>query len=129
MPKRQLAERWQGDRRPAQLRRLTRHSPVHVEKAASEPESRLFSVRSNRLPKKKAAPKGRLILLLRMLLALTGFEAALRLVDDVDAALTAHDTAIAVTLLERAERVLDFHRISPCRGARAPVSSWPQKDR
>jgi len=37
------------------------------------------------------------------LLALTGFEAALRLVNDVYAALTAHDTAVAVTLLQRAE--------------------------
>ena len=37
------------------------------------------------------------------LLTLTGFEAALRLVNDVYAALTAHDTAVAVTLLQRAE--------------------------
>ncbi len=36
-------------------------------------------------------------------LALTCFETRLRLVDDVNAALTAHNTAIAVTLLERAE--------------------------
>jgi hypothetical protein len=35
--------------------------------------------------------------------ALTGFEPALRLVDHIDTALTAHDAAIAVTLLERAE--------------------------
>ncbi len=35
--------------------------------------------------------------------ALTGFEPALRLVDHIDAALTAHDAAIAVALLERAE--------------------------
>jgi hypothetical protein len=38
-----------------------------------------------------------------LFLTLTGFEAALRLVDDVDAAFTAHDTTVAVTLLERAE--------------------------
>ena len=37
------------------------------------------------------------------LLTLTGFETALRLVNDVYAALTAHDTAVAVTLLQRAE--------------------------
>ena len=36
-------------------------------------------------------------------LALTGLKAALRLVDYIDAALTAHDAAIAMTLLERAE--------------------------
>lgn len=42
-------------------------------------------------------------------LALTGFEPALRLVDYIDAALTAHDPAIAVTLLERAEGVTNFH--------------------
>jgi len=36
-------------------------------------------------------------------LALAGFEPALGLVDNVDPALTAHDAAIAVALLERAE--------------------------
>ena len=36
-------------------------------------------------------------------LALTGFETALRLVDDVNAAFTAHDTTVAVTLLQQAE--------------------------
>jgi len=41
--------------------------------------------------------------------ALTCFEAALGLVDHVDAALAAHDAAIAMALLERAERVLDLH--------------------
>ena len=62
-----------------------------------------------------------------MRLALTGFKAALRLVDDVDAALTAHDTAIAVTLLERAERVLDFHRDLSHFAARVRlVSSCPK---
>ena len=39
----------------------------------------------------------------KKLLTLTGFETALRLVNDVYAALTAHDTAVAVTLLQRAE--------------------------
>ena len=42
-------------------------------------------------------------------LALTGFEPALRLVDNIDAALAAHDAAVAVTLLERAERIFDLH--------------------
>ena len=54
-------------------------------------------------------------------LALTGFKPALRLVDYIDAALTAHNPAIAVTLLERAEGVTNFHgSILLCRGADAP---------
>ena len=55
--------------------------------------------------------------------ALTGFEPALRLVDHIDAALTAHDAAIAMALLERAEGVTDFHVACPsCRGAR--IAPW-----
>ena len=42
-------------------------------------------------------------------LALTGLKPALRLVDHIDAALTAHDAAIAMTLLERAEGVTYLH--------------------
>ena len=45
--------------------------------------------------------------------ALAGLELALRLVDHLDAALAAHDPAIAVALLQRAERVTDLHRPSP----------------
>ncbi len=41
--------------------------------------------------------------------ALTGLEAALGLVDDVYAALAAHDTAVPVPILQRAERVADLH--------------------
>ena len=41
--------------------------------------------------------------------ALTSFVTLLGLVDNIDPALAAHDLAIAVTLLERAERVCDFH--------------------
>jgi hypothetical protein len=52
---------------------------------------------------KKAAPKDGLFRKLLSFLSLTGFEARLRLVDHVDAALTAYDAAIAVTLLKRAE--------------------------
>jgi hypothetical protein len=44
-------------------------------------------------------------------LALTGFEPALRLVNNIDAALTAHDAAIAVALLERAEGVTYLHGV------------------
>ena len=57
--------------------------------------------------------------------ALTRLEAALRLVDHVDAALAAHDAAIAMALLERAERVSDLHRSSPDRGARCALGCAP----
>jgi len=40
---------------------------------------------------------------------LAGFKPALSLVDNVDPTLTAHDAAIAVALLERAEGVANFH--------------------
>ena len=55
------------------------------------------------------------------LLTLTGFITLLRLVDHIDAALAAHDLAVAVTQLQRAERVFDLHGSSPYRGARAPI--------
>ena len=62
-------------------------------------------------------------LLLSQVLALTGLEPALRLVDHIDAALTAHDAAIAMALLERAEGVTDLHGACPsCRGAR--IAPW-----
>src|SRR3954468_9555986 len=41
--------------------------------------------------------------------ALLGFEARVRLVDDVDHALAAHELAVAVTRLERLERASDLH--------------------
>lgn len=66
----------------------------------------------------KAAPKdGPSILSHARRSALTGFVALLRLVDHIDAALAAHDLAIAMTRLERAERVRNLHRSSPIRGA------------
>ena len=46
-------------------------------------------------------------------LALAGFETAVCLIDDIDAALATHDPAITVPVLERAERVLDLHGVSP----------------
>ena len=66
---------------------------------------------------------------------LTGFEPALRLVDHVDAAFSAHNTAVAVPVLERAERIANLHGRSPHVVARAsaglravranePVNSW-----
>jgi hypothetical protein len=54
-------------------------------------------------------------------LALTSLEFLLSLVDHIDPALAAHDLAIAVTLLERPERISDLHQPSPVRGARAPI--------
>ena len=42
-------------------------------------------------------------------LALAGFETAICLIDDIDAALATHDPAITVPVLERAERVSDLH--------------------
>src|SRR5690606_2355405 len=47
-------------------------------------------------------------------LALTSLVARVGLVDDVNAALAANQTIVAVTALERLERVLDLHRSSPC---------------
>ena len=44
-----------------------------------------------------------------MLLALTGFEPALRFVDHVNAAFATHNAAVTVPVLERAERIANFH--------------------
>jgi hypothetical protein len=45
--------------------------------------------------------------------ALTGLEARVLLVDDVDAALAANKAVLAVTSLERLERILDLHFSDP----------------
>jgi hypothetical protein len=45
--------------------------------------------------------------------ALTGFKAALRLVDDVDAAFAADDAVIPVAGAQRAQGIADFHRRNP----------------
>ena len=59
-------------------------------------------------------------------LALASFELALRLVDHVDAAFATHNPAITVPVLERAERVLDLHGLSPICGAfiKDVASAW-----
>jgi hypothetical protein len=44
---------------------------------------------------------------------LAGLEAAMRLVDDVDAALAAHDAVVAVAAAQRFQRITDFHGIIP----------------
>lgn len=71
--------------------------------------------------KKKAAPDGQrpFHVLLSQFLALTSLELALRLVDHIDAALAAHDAAIAVALLERTEGVANLHGALPCLSRRA----------
>ena len=43
-------------------------------------------------------------------LALAGFEAPIRLVDDVGAAAAANDTAIAMPALQRLQGITNFHR-------------------
>ena len=61
---------------------------------------------------------------------LTSLEATLRLVDHIDAAFTAHDLAIAVTLLERAERVTDLHMVFSYIAARVRLEILvPPKER
>jgi hypothetical protein len=48
-----------------------------------------------------------------LILALAGFEAALRLVDDVDAAFAADDAVIPMAGAQRAQGIADFHRRNP----------------
>jgi N-formylglutamate amidohydrolase len=50
---------------------------------------------------------------------LAGFEPALRFVDHVNAAFATHNTAVAVPILERAERIANLHGRSPHVVARA----------
>jgi hypothetical protein len=52
---------------------------------------------------------------------LAGFEPALRLIDHVNAALATHNAAITVPVLERAERIANFH--VPTFPSLAPPSS------
>ena len=60
--------------------------------------------------------------------ALTGFEPALGFVDHIDAALAAHDAAIAVPVLQRAKRVTNLHGpllYVAARGQRLGLSGAP----
>jgi hypothetical protein len=66
---------------------------------------------------RKTAPKGGFSNQINKVSALASFELTLRLVNHVDAALAAHDATIAVALLDRAERVADFHGHLLLRGA------------
>src|SRR4051794_3985548 len=66
--------------------------------------------------------------------ALTGLEAALHLVDHIDAALAAHQAVVAVTPAQRFQRVTDLHGTSlkrnerPCAAGRktanGALSRW-----
>jgi hypothetical protein len=46
---------------------------------------------------------------LSVALALPGFEAALRLIDDVNAAFAAYDPVVAVTAAKRFQGITNFH--------------------
>jgi hypothetical protein len=62
-------------------------------------------------------------------LTLTCFKPALRLVDHINAALTAHNAAIAMTILQRAEGVTYLHGrilfLFAARGLRLGLQLWP----
>ena len=69
-------------------------------------------------PQRRAAFSG----LVQRDLALAGFEPTLRFVDHVNAAFATHNTAVAMPILERAERIANLHGRSPHVVARA--SAW-----
>ena len=50
---------------------------------------------------------------MQQFLTLTGFEPALRLVDDVNAAFATHNAAVTMPVFERAERIANLHGRSP----------------
>ena len=66
-----------------------------------------------RAQKQKTALEGAVSFGLRSGSALASFEPTLRFVDHINAAFATHNTAITVPVLERAERVLDLHGLSP----------------
>jgi hypothetical protein len=57
--------------------------------------------------------------------ALTGFEAAVGLVDDINAALAAHDAVVAMTTAQRFQGVANFHNRSPDCGSTQKSSKYP----
>ena len=72
------------------------------------------------LKRKKTAPiPERFLFFMSRGSALAGFEPTLRFVDHVNAAFSAHNTAVAVPVLERAERIANLHGRSPHVVARA----------
>lgn len=70
-------------------------------------------VRSNRGQTQKTALEGAVFFEYAYSSALASFEPTLRFVDHINAAFATHNTAITVPVLERAERVLDLHGLSP----------------
>ena len=60
--------------------------------------------------------------------ALTSFEPALRFVDHVNAAFATHNAAITVPVLERAERVANFHVLLHLSVWREPAPGCGQPD-
>ena len=64
----------------------------------------------------------------RRKLALTSLKARVGFVDNINPALTAHQTVRAVTAFKRLKRIFDFHQIDPCmRPNNACFSVWPSK--
>tara|TARA_R110002012_G_scaffold297839_2_gene495937 strand:- start:2 stop:295 length:294 start_codon:yes stop_codon:yes gene_type:complete len=84
----------------------------------------LCAVLASAVPQRKRPPQEGTAFKIELLQvsALTGFEPALRFVDNVNAAFATHNTAIAMPILERAERIANLHRWSPHVVARA--SAW-----
>src|SRR6056297_260107 len=62
--------------------------------------------------------------------ALARLEAALRLVDDVDAAFATHNAAVTMPVFQRAERIPDLHGLSPhsCGAGQRQVTRVPSGD-
>jgi len=62
---------------------------------------------------------------------LASLEAPLRLVDDVDASLAAHDPIVAMAAAERFQRITDFHEQLPavggCLGETLPACQRPRR--
>jgi hypothetical protein len=58
--------------------------------------------------------------------ALTGLKAALRLIDDVDAALAAHDTIVAMAAAQGLQRIADFHGLIPVRAILPKTDALPK---
>jgi hypothetical protein len=75
---------------------------------------------------KKTALEGAVSFDMRCSSALASFEPTLRFVDHINAAFATHNTAITVPVLERAERVLDLHGLSPVlrRLVQGVASAW-----
>ncbi len=117
---------------PSTFRRNPRHSPasspkVHSFKSNARSANR-WAATAKLLPNAKNRPTGRLFSsAIRRAVrpsqsALTRFKTTLGLVDHVYTALAAHNAAVAVPVLERTERVFDFHSLYPHVAARrAPL--------